>query len=137
MERIAPIDGMRRLKTIREIAGGDDDEDEDDDDRYKEPGFGQLMKDYCHPAGLFPDALINASTGLVNATSFVFALLINDLVKQAVDESSHHDMAAAVGISFGVYLLASYIGSFMIQVGKKMKYDLRKKLHIHRYKFDS
>ena len=101
-----------------------------------EPTTCDIISDYTHPSILIPDALINASTGLVAAMAYVFALQLNGLIKLLIDESSHHEMGWTLFISFISFIIVSYIGSMLIQIGKKWKYDMKKRFTQHDYNFD-
>lgn len=106
-----------------------------DVDSYEsEPTVREIVGGLCHPSLLIPDALINASTGIVGATAYVFALQINNLVKKYIDENSHNDLILAMVFSFFGYLIASYIGSIFIQLGKKLKRDIKRNIKKRSFK---
>lgn len=101
-----------------------------------EPTACDILVENLHPGVLLPSALINASTGLIQSTSFVFALLLNQLIQLGVDRTSHHQVGIAVLFAFFVYLLASYLGAALVQLGKKWRYDILSKRRRHKFDYD-
>lgn len=101
-----------------------------------EPTACDILVENLHPGVLLPSALINASNGLIQSTSFVFALLLNQLIQLGVDKTSHHQVGIAVLFAFLVYLLASYLGAALVQLGKKWRYDILSKRKRHKFDFD-
>lgn len=105
-------------------------------EQEQEPSVCEIVNDYTHPSILLPNALINASTGLVAALSYVFALQLNGIIEHMIDNTSHHQVGMAALISFLAFILVSYIGSMFIEIGKKMKYDMHRKYKQHKFNFD-
>lgn len=118
-----------RERSMESIVNKDGKKDEFDyGSSTDEPSTREILSGFCHPSLLIPDALINASTGIVGATAYVFALQINNLVIRYIDEESHNDLILAMIFSFIGYLIASYIGSIFIQLGKKLKHDMKHRI---------
>lgn len=104
--------------------------------KSREPTVTQVLKQDLYPAGLLPMALIHMSSTLMSSTSLVFALLLNDLVRLAIQEGSHHQTAIAVVVAFFVSLLATFIGSAISNIGKKLKYDIDRHIKYNAYDFE-